>query len=91
MNRFCVRVVITGRVQGVFFRKTGYDLAVNLGLTGFIRNLSDGSVGAIVCGEKSKVAQFINWCYSGSPMARVDSVDIEELDGENSYPNFSIR
>jgi acylphosphatase len=73
---------ITGRVQGVFYRGWAVEQARALGLKGWIRNRSDGSVEAVAYGEPHAVDEFIARCRQGSPSARVERVDVQTADGE---------
>lgn len=72
-----IRITITGKVQGVFYRKSAHARAVALGLSGWVRNLDDGRVQAEVQGEPYGVEQFIQWCLKGPDLARVTAVDTE--------------
>jgi len=78
MKKRRVHVWITGRVQGVFFRAYTRDAAQLIGVTGWVRNLPDGRVEAVLEGEADKVEKMIEWCREGSPMSRVDRVDVLE-------------
>jgi len=78
MKKRRVHVWITGRVQGVFFRAYTRDAAQLIGVTGWVRNLPDGRVEAILEGEADKVEKMIEWCREGSPMSRVDRVEVLE-------------
>ena len=69
-------VWISGRVQGVFFRAYARDAAQVIGVTGWIRNLPDGRVEAVFEGESDKVERMIEWCREGSPMSRIERVDL---------------
>lgn len=71
------RVVVSGRVQGVWFRGATEEQAVRLGLAGWVRNLPDGSVEASFEGGGSEVDTAIEWCRTGPPSARVDDVTVE--------------
>jgi acylphosphatase len=71
------RIVVSGEVQGVFFRQSTVDEARRLGLVGFVRNLADGRVEAEAEGERAAVEALIRWCHRGPPAARVDSVEVE--------------
>jgi acylphosphatase len=73
-----VHVWISGRVQGVFFRAYTLDAAQSIGVAGWVRNLPDGRVEAVIEGEADKVKKMIEWCYEGSPMSRVDNVEVLE-------------
>lgn len=73
------RVLVRGRVQGVFFRDSARQVAGSLGLAGWARNLADGSVEAVFEGERSAVERAVEWCGRGPAGARVDEVvDSEE-------------
>jgi acylphosphatase len=76
----CRRSFVSGRVQGVFYRATCVRKAESLGLTGYARNLSDGRVEVLACGEAAAVAQFIAWLWEGSPASKVTAVDTAEVD-----------
>ncbi|HEX2603546.1 MAG TPA: acylphosphatase [Oxalicibacterium sp.] len=71
---------IIGIVQGVGYR-AGFDAqARSLGLAGWVRNRRDGSVEAMVCGEHHALEKIITWAHRGPMMARVDQVNVEEVD-----------
>lgn len=74
---------IKGRVQGVFYRQKTREQASTLGLTGWVRNVSDGSVEAEVCGPRHKVETLIEWCRKGPSLAYVESVDIDWIAQED--------
>jgi len=84
------RVVISGKVQGVYFRGTAEDEARSRGLTGWVRNTPDGQVEAAFEGEQAAVEAMIAWCHRGPPAARVTGVTVtwEEPRGERG---FSVR
>ncbi|MBM7787189.1 acylphosphatase [Tenggerimyces flavus] len=73
-----VRVVIHGRVQGVFFRDTCRRTAAQRGVAGWVRNRPDGAVEAVFEGSATAVDAMLTWCRSGPPMAKVDSVEYED-------------
>ncbi len=73
----CFRCLVAGRVQGVFFRASAREQALQLGITGYARNLSDGRVEILACGSTSAVAQFRDWLRSGPPRARVTGIACE--------------
>lgn len=84
-------MVISGRVQGVFFRANTRRKAKELGLTGTVRNLPDGRVEAIFEGEVDRIQQAIEWCRRGSREARVDHVDVDWQPDRGEYTDFSVR
>jgi acylphosphatase len=82
------RVLVSGRVQGVFFRATLRDVARGLGLVGWARNRPDGTVEAELQGRAAAVDEAIGFCRQGPPGARVADVavrDLEPLDGEGGF------
>jgi acylphosphatase len=74
------RLTISGRVQGVGYRDWAIDTGLRLGLTGWVRNRSDGAVEALIVGEESAVGQMIEACRRGPSLARVDEIDVEPVD-----------
>ena len=73
-----VRVRISGRVQGVFFRASCADLARGLGLEGWVRNRPDGDLEAVFQGADEAVERIVAWCRTGPPSARVDTVEVSD-------------
>ena len=70
-------LLISGRVQGVFYRGSAQEEAMHLGLAGTVQNLPDGGVEAVVEGPKEQVDEFIAWCRRGPPAARVEEVRVK--------------
>ncbi|MEM4189348.1 MAG: acylphosphatase [Candidatus Caldarchaeum sp.] len=91
MARVAVRVKVYGRVQGVFFRSSMKDVADEVGVDGWVRNVEDGSVEAMVAGEKAKVEQLVEWCRRGPPMARVERIIVEEIAETEHVKGFHIK
>ena len=83
-------VRLTGRVQGVFFRAWTSDEARTLGLTGWIRNCSDGSVEAHIEGDPDAVEEMIDLMREGPPGARVADVHFDTADPEG-HGSFDVR
>jgi len=73
------KVVVGGRVQGVWFRESARRRAEELGVSGWVRNTAEGTVEAELEGAADDVAVLVSWLGLGPPQARVDSVDVEEL------------
>jgi acylphosphatase len=73
-----VSIRVHGTVQGVWFRDSTRRRATELGLTGFVRNESDGSVSIEAHGDDAAVGQLIEWCHTGPPDAKVQRVDVTE-------------
>jgi acylphosphatase len=82
-----VRVLVRGRVQGVFFRAEARERARSLGVAGWIRNAGDGSVEAVFEGADEQVDSLVEWCRRGPAGARVDEVEAvsEEPVGEIGF------
>jgi acylphosphatase len=89
MNRISIHLIITGRVQGVGYRESMRMVAQALDITGWVRNLSDGSVEALVQGDNEAVEQIIGWCHNGPPGANVRYVDAKPIDSAQEYIAFS--
>jgi acylphosphatase len=75
----CTRCLVSGRVQGVFYRATAQQRAQELGLSGYARNLPDGRVEVLACGEPVSVEAFIGWLWTGSSASRVTAVEVAEV------------
>lgn len=73
---------IEGRVQGVWFRESTRREAEPLGITGYAKNLADGSVEVLACGEPAALDRLADWLRQGPPMARVSTVDSRETECE---------
>lgn len=85
----CKRIIVRGKVQGVFFRASTKDKADELGITGEVRNLPDGGVEVVACGSETQVQQLIEWCHAGPPRAKVEQVIVNELP-EQQFEGFRI-
>jgi acylphosphatase len=88
LNDVRARVLVSGRVQGVFFRYTCAREAARAGLRGSVCNLSDGRVEAVFQGPKAAVEQLIAWCRIGPPAARVGGVTIGWEEPLKEAPRF---
>lgn len=74
-----VAITVRGKVQGVWFRKYTVDKAQQLQLTGTVRNTADGDVAVVATGTNDQLADFIEWCWMGSPKSKVTSVTVEDM------------
>ncbi len=84
------QLIITGKVQGVFYRASAVNEAQRLGVNGEVWNMPDGSVGLIAEGQAEAVNALITWCYKGPERAKVENVEI--TDGElRGYKNFTVK
>ncbi|RKY05116.1 acylphosphatase [Candidatus Poribacteria bacterium] len=89
-DKIGAHIIIKGIVQGVGFRWFLRGVAQRLGLGGWVRNLPNGDVEAMVEGERKSVMEFIDWCRVGPPSARVDDVQVKTLPYTGKYKTFSI-
>lgn len=85
-----VRLYISGRVQGVFFRAETQKTATGLQLNGWVRNMEDGRVEVLLEGEDSSMDRMVAWCHQGPPAARVDHVDVLEEPFTGTLSGFRI-
>ena len=90
MNRR-VRILVSGRVQGVFFRAETAGRARELGLAGQARNLPDGRVEVVAEGPAPAVEALVAFCHQGPPAARVTGVEVTELEPAGAAGSFAIR
>lgn len=89
-SKICMRYFISGRVQGVWFRASAQEEAKKLGLTGWARNLQDGRVEVLACGDEENLSQFHQWLHQGPELAKVDEVVIEASSWED-FERFSVK
>ena len=76
----CHQIKVSGKVQCVWFRDSTLKKAQELGVKGFVKNESDGSVYIEAEGSKDALKKFINWCQEGPAFAKVESVDVEDME-----------
>ncbi len=91
MENARVHLIISGRVQGVFFRVETQKAATAIGVFGWVRNKMDRTVEAVVEGEKNKVISLVEWCKKGAPLSHVENVDATWQDYTGEFNNFDIR
>ncbi|MBO8200137.1 acylphosphatase [Streptomyces smyrnaeus] len=84
------RVIVTGQVQGVFYRDTCRQTAAAHGVRGWVRNLPDGSVEAVFEGEPQAVDALVEWAHEGPPAAFVDEVRVTEQEPQG-HDTFQVR
>ena len=87
----CSHYIVEGRVQGVFFRASTRDRAQEIGLRGWVRNLVDGRVEAVACGNDAQLETFELWLNRGPDMAVVNQVKIVSWMQEADFTGFNIR
>lgn len=85
------RVLFFGKVQGVFFRDNTRRKAQEMGITGWVRNLRDGSVEAVMEASFEEVEELIDWCKSSQPYARVTETKVSWEDYTGEFSDFAIR
>ena len=86
----CAHILVTGKVQGVFFRDFTRENAIRLGLTGWVRNVPAGGVELVVEGEKEKILQLVEKLRQGPPVSRVKEVSVNWQTHEGEFDDFSI-
>jgi len=86
-----IHIIISGNVQGVFFRHNTNKVANKLGLKGFVKNLPDGTVEVIVEGDEEKLKELIKFCKKGPEGADVENIEIEQEEAKNEFTRFSIN
>jgi acylphosphatase len=74
----CKKVLVGGRVQGVYYRATARRRAQELGIDGYARNLPDGGVEVLACGDEQAVKAFVSWLWIGSSACKVTSVEVRD-------------
>lgn len=89
-TRFLFKIKISGRVQGVGFRWSVAREAQSTGISGFVKNLSDGRVYIEAEGQKEQLENFVDWCRKSPGMSEVESVDVESGEPVN-YTEFTIK
>ena len=91
MEKVRAHVMISGRVQGVFFRAYTEQAARERGILGWVMNTRDGRVEAVLEGEQQQVEDMIRWCHQGSPHSRVSGVKVDWEDYTGEFRDFSVR
>lgn len=84
------RLIIEGRVQGVWFRDSTRRKANELGVYGWVKNRHDGAVEALAEGAGEAVERFIDWCHQGPPHAIVRHVNITREEWQGEFDSFDI-
>lgn len=84
-------IFVSGKVQGIFFRDNTRKKALDLGVTGWIRNLADGRVEAVFEGEKDKVEKMVSWVREGPAFAKINNVSVVSDNYSGESETFEIR
>lgn len=82
-------ILVTGKVQGVFFRASAKKIALALGLTGWVKNTNTGDVEIVVSGSEDELSKFEEWCRTGPPQAKVRELIIRH-EAEAQFHDFKI-
>jgi acylphosphatase len=90
MSKVRAHLIISGRVQGVYFRAETRDQAEALGLTGWVRNKPDRSVEVVVEGSREDIEKLISWCRQGPPAAEVSGVSVAWENYTGEFVKFKI-
>lgn len=86
-----VEIRVSGQVQGVFFRHNVRQEAERLGLTGWVRNESDGSVRVVAEGQKASLQKLIEWCRKGTEWAQVENIEVQWKEATAEFQGFEVR
>lgn len=89
MAQKCFRYFVAGKVQGVWYRAHTQQQAQQLGVTGWVKNLPDGRVEVLACGDEQQLKALQEWLWQGPPRAQVNAVTLTEL-GCDEYSDFQI-
>ena len=90
-ERVRIQISVTGRVQGVFFRRAAAQQARALDITGWARNLEDGSVEIVGEGKRQNLQSLLAWAQKGPPHARVDAVQVRWEPCVGEFAQFRVR
>ncbi|MEE9464985.1 MAG: acylphosphatase [Candidatus Neomarinimicrobiota bacterium] len=85
-----LRIIVSGRVQGVGFRWATQKTAQQLGVNGYVRNLPSGDVEIVIEGDEVSVERMISWARQGPAFARVDNLKMDEIPGPAEYTGFRV-
>ena len=86
-----LRIRVTGRVHGIFYRASTPREAATLGLVGWVRNCRDGSVEITAEGPQDVCGTLLEYCRTGPPAARVDAIETEWLEATGQFDGFEVR
>ncbi len=86
----CAHIIVTGKVQGVFFRDNTRKKAAELGLTGYVKNMPDGDVEIVAEGDENKINELVKFVEKGPGIARVAGVKVKHKEPEN-FKGFEMK
>jgi len=90
MSKQCIRLFVRGKVQGVFFRQALKVMAIKNNVTGWVRNLEDGRVEALLEGDIEGINTVVEWAHGGPANSRVDDVEIRNEDFKDEFTDFEV-
>ncbi|MGI0029162.1 MAG: acylphosphatase [Nitrososphaera sp.] len=88
--RIRAHAFVSGKVQGVYYRQNTREAAIRHGATGWVRNLPDGRVEAVIEGDEAIVGKVIDWCRVGPPKAHVKDVEVKYEKYTGEFSDFTI-
>ena len=91
MSKKLYKIKVLGKVQGVYFRQSTKIQALQIGVSGWVKNLDDGSVFIHAEGNESQLNELVDWCKRGSATAKVDKVEIVEISPASGFETFYIE
>lgn len=91
MSKICRHCIVSGTVQGVFYRQGTKAQAELRNLNGWVQNLNDGRVEALICGEETQVTELEKWLHRGPPRAMVTKVEVEDVPFQENLKGFNIK
>jgi acylphosphatase len=89
MKKICINAIVSGKVQGVFYRHNTRQKAQSLNITGWVKNNEDGTVELNACGTEENIKNLIDWLQEGPTKATVENVNWREIP-EETHTNFKI-
>ncbi len=90
MSKQRIRIFVTGKVQGVFFRQALKVMAKKNDIFGWVKNLKDGRVEAVLEGDEEKVSRLVEWAHGGPANARVEDVEIRNEQSTGEFSKFDV-
>ena len=90
MSKQRIRIFVTGKVQGVFFRQSLKVMAIKHDVSGWVKNLNDGRVEAVLEGDEEKVTRLVEWSHGGPASARVEDVEIRNEKFIGEFSKFDV-
>ncbi|PXX91742.1 acylphosphatase [Marinobacter vulgaris] len=91
MSQQRLTMLISGKVQGVYYRASAAEKATELGVTGYAKNLPDGRVELVAEGPSAALSSLRQWCHEGPPAAKVDGIDANESPATGEFTRFETR